>query len=370
VVVAEQMAKSTLTAEALVIAPSEKHAEDMPTGSGSISDPQGNKRSLCSRRVSADAVDAVEDDVTMEIGAASPAGKQNGEQRESDGDPTIPHEADASRVEENVAIALSQTEVEDLVVVEQAANSTPTAEYVAIVPNATQAEDGSVGSRSASNSQSNKRSLRSRRMLVNSVDTVGENATMEISVASPVDSQNGVQSEGEVKGVDTITHEGESLREAEGVTAAPSQTAAEEVSTASRSSSDSRGDKRSWHSHRVLLDPVDAAEDIASMDTSVASLGGKRNDEPREGEGDGVGTHEAELSRVVENVAHASSQTEAKDVVVVDQTAGSAPALEAMASVSSEMQAKDVSLLPEKSSNQANIGDPPVGSRISSNSRV
>ncbi|VDK38111.1 unnamed protein product [Taenia asiatica] len=317
VVVAEQTAKSTLTTETLVIAPSEKHAE-------------------------ADAVDAVEDDVTMEIGAASLVGKQNAEQRESD----------------------------DLVVVELAADSTPTAEDVAIVPNAAQAEDGSVGSRSASDSQSNKRSLRSRRMLVNSVDAVGENATTEISVASPVDCQSGVQSEGEVEGtsrfppltnnlewlsVDTITHEAGSLREAEGVTAAPSQTAAEEVSTASRSSSDSRfyyykGDKRSWHSRRVLLDLVDAAEDNVSMDTSVASLGGKRNDEPREVEGDGVGTHEAEPSRVVENVADASSQTEAK----VDLTAESAPAPEAAASVSSEIQAKG----------------PSMESRISSDPRV
>ncbi|KAL5971072.1 hypothetical protein TSMEX_001195 [Taenia solium] len=144
----------------------------------------------------------------------------------------------------------------------------------------------------------------------------------------------------------------ERIPTAEGVVNVSSEMQVEGVSAGSRSSSDSRG----LRSRHMLVGPVDAVEDNATMEISVASLAGERNDEQRldESEGDDTTTHEPEPLREGEAAADVPSSTEGKDAVIIEQAVESTPAAEAMMTVSSEAQARD----------------PSVGSRISSDSRV
>nr|CDS21614.1 Aspartate ornithine carbamoyltransferase [Echinococcus granulosus] len=335
------------------------------TGSRSSSDSPGKKRSLRSRRLLVNSVDAVDDNVTMEISVASLAGKRSVEGREGEGDNATAHEAEPSRVEEAVADASSQTEVEDMAVDEQAAESTPAAEDVTNVPSETQTEGISTESKSSSHSPGDKGVLRSRCMSVDSVAAVSESATVAATVASLADKGNNEGREGkgdnasahevepsrveeavvdascqaEVEGVVVVGQATESAPTAEEMAHVSSQIQAEGVSVASRSSSASRVKKRSLRSRRMLVNSVDAVKDNVTVEISVTSPTGKRSGERMEGEGNGASAREAELPQVEEAVADASSQTEAvKDLGVDGQVAEFTPAAEGVISVPSEAQ--------------------------------
>ncbi|CDI97335.1 Aspartate ornithine carbamoyltransferase [Echinococcus multilocularis] len=322
------------------------------TGSRSSSDSPGDKGVLRSRRLLVNSVDAVNDNVTMDISVASLADKRSVEGREGEGDNTTAHETEPSRVEEAVTDASGQTEVEDMAVDEQAAKSTPAAEDVANVPSETQTKDASLlqeqsvnqskvqgistESKNSSDSPGDKGVLRSRCMWVDSVAVVNDSATVATTVASLADKGNDERREG--KGDNASAHESEPSRVEEAVVYASSQAEVEDVvvvgqatesaptagemahvssqiqaegvSVASRRSSASRVKKRSLRSRRMLVDSVDAVKHNVTVEISVASLEGKESDGQRQREGNGASAREAEPPRVEEVVADASSQTE------------------------------------------------------------
>ncbi|VDM33471.1 unnamed protein product [Hydatigera taeniaeformis] len=183
----------------------------------------GTKRGLRSRRKMVDSVDAVEWDVTMEISVAPLVDKQSIGQRrsETEDDSAAVHQAEPSPVMEAFVDASSQAVPEDGFMSREADTSAPMEEAVKGVSNTAQTKDVSLEgdlllsrppdvpleSDTGCDSQGEKRSLRCRRKMVDSVDVVEANATVEKSVARVEDKGGVEEGDGETEGVVVVSDE-------------------------------------------------------------------------------------------------------------------------------------------------------------------